>query len=95
MRENLGTLAYYDTLFNGLIPCKVTGIRVYNEHGHYEVFFTITANRGAYKKGEKLSSSPIHVIPRKSVRIRRNGFGVRNNYAWITDESGTHAIVNR
>jgi hypothetical protein len=95
MSENLGTLAYYDTLFNGLVPCKVTGIRTYNEFGHYEVMFTITADRGGYKKGEKLSAQPRNVVPRKMVRVKHGHYGIKTNYAWVTDEHGTHAIVNR
>lgn len=94
-QDNLGNLAYYDTLYNGLVPCKVTGIRVYNEFGHYEVHFTITADRGAYKRGERLLSSPLHVIPRKMVSVRNGHYGIRPNYAWVNDDNGTYAIVNK
>jgi hypothetical protein len=93
--EDLGTLAYYDTLYSGLVPVKVTGRRVYNEHGHYEVFFTVTADRGGYKRGEKLSARPIYVIPRKMVRVKNGHYGIKTYYAWVTDELGTHAIINR
>lgn len=95
MKEDLGTLAYYDTLFNGLVPCKVTGIRVYNEFGHYEVYFTVTATRGAWKKGDKFVSSPKNVIPRKMVFVRSGQYHIKTYFAWVNDESGIHAIVNR
>lgn len=95
MRVNLGNLAYYETLRSGLIPCKVTGIRVYNEFGHYEVSFTVTANRGAYKRGEQFTSRPFHVIPRKMVRVHNGIFYIRHGYAWVSDDTGTYAIVNR
>jgi hypothetical protein len=93
--SNLGTLAYYDTLFAGLVPCIVTGLRVYNEHGHYEVFFTITADRRGYKRGEKLSARSMYVIPRKMVRVKNGHYGIKTGYAWVERDGQVYAIVNR
>lgn len=93
--DTLGNLAYYDTLFSGLVPCKVTGIRVYNEFGHYEVNFTITATRGGYKAGEKLFSRPNYVIPRKMVRVRNGHYVINPSYAWINKDNSTYAIINK
>jgi hypothetical protein len=95
MENNLGSLAYYDILFNGLVPCKVTGIRVYNEHGHYEVYFTVTATRGPYKRGDKLFSSPLHVVPRAMVTIRRGRIGIKTGYFWRGDECAASAYVRQ
>lgn len=74
-------LAYFDT-FTGLIPCKVTGIRVYNEFGHYEVTFTLTATRGAYRRGETLSARPLYVIPRKNITVRNGQYHIKADYSW-------------
>ena len=93
-KDNLGNLAYYDSQL-GLIPCKVTSIRVYNEFGHYQVNFTVTATRGAYKKGEKLYSAPRYVVPRKMVHIRNGQYGIKTDYAWHMENGKTYAIINK
>lgn len=70
-----GCLAYFDT-FAGLIPCRVDriegtqrpdGIPSSEQTAH----FTLTANRGAYKRGEKLSAWVLHVVPRGAIIDRR------------------------
>jgi hypothetical protein len=78
-----GTKAFYDT-FNGLIPCKVLSVadrwkaepdqkyRFELTHGgastRYRVTFQLTADRGAYRKGETLEASSLDVIPPGAVR---------------------------
>jgi hypothetical protein len=76
-----GCLAYYDTTFSGLIPVKVDSIEEretiftlvhksdpHGAKGNQTVKFTITADHGPYRKGEKLESSALWVCPRKSIR---------------------------
>lgn len=75
-----GSLAYFDT-FAGLIPCRVDriegtqrpdGIPSSEQTAH----FTLTANRGAYKRGEKLSAWVLHVVPRKAIKVRSGQFRI-------------------
>lgn len=81
-KQNLGNKAYYDT-FTGLIPCKVTGVRVWDkEYGRYEVEFIITTTRGAYKKGEKLFANPRNVVPRLCVFVRSGQYHIKTGYTW-------------
>lgn len=82
----VGELAYADIPRAGLIPCKVVEIHVagcgrWASGGKIEV--RITANRGVYKRGERITCSACDVIPRKMARINRNGFTVVDvRYSW-------------
>ena len=87
--NDLGNLAYYDS-FQGLIPCKVTAY-----DGFQEVYFTVTANHGAYRKGEKLHSLPAYVVPRKMVHIRDAQYLIRSSYTWVNGVYRTYAIRTR
>lgn len=68
----IGDLAYFDS-FSGMIPCKVLGItgRSGIASTAQVVAFKLTACRGAYKAGEQLECSGLHVVPRKAVRGNR------------------------
>lgn len=74
-----GELAYYETVITGLIPCKV--IRVEGD-GRY-VTVQVTARRGAYRVGDRVTDRDIHVIPRASVIQRRFTTRILNNYRWV------------
>jgi hypothetical protein len=76
--------AYWDT-FVGLIPCKV--LRVFNApEGHgKKVEFTLTANRGPYKRGETHISSALCVCPRDSVHMRSGQYRI-GAYNWQLTE---------
>ena len=69
-----GDLAYFDS-FWGLIPCKV--LRIEGLSGVANSAQTVTcqitsSNRqsmyAAYKRGEIMVTSALHVVPRKAVR---------------------------
>lgn len=70
-----GVLAYLDTLCNGLVPLKV--IRVERDHRQdgkpvAHVVARITADRGAYKRGEVVTTeSAVRIVPRDAVRRLR------------------------
>lgn len=75
------TKAYLDS-FNGLIPCKVK--RLINPHNQpmetsantsVDCEIEITKTIGAYRKGETLIRSSIHVIPSKN--IKRGKYKIR------------------
>lgn len=72
-----GCLAYYRDVFNAMVPCRV--LRVYRgEPGvagrPLYVALVVTADRGVYRKGERLDGlSWRYVIPRRAVRMRRTG----------------------
>lgn len=69
---SVGCLAYFDT-FAGLVPCVVKAISGTspNPISSVEVQFKITADRGAYRKGELLKSSSLWVVPRGAIRRRQ------------------------
>lgn len=74
-----GTMAFYDTTFSGLVPCKVLAVR-YNTpepapmhfefikqgiSSRYRVDIVVTEMRGAYIKGEVIKDLPAYdVVPR-------------------------------
>ena len=87
------TPAYFDT-FAGLVPCKVIAINDANAGvkgmdgrdwtgctSGCEVTFKLTANRGAYKRGEVLTDNALHVIPRSYVRGNR----ILGGYRWTKE----------
>ncbi len=81
-----GTLAYYDT-FAGLIPCKVleiTQICYGFRCGPYDaVRFQLTADRGAYRKGEILTAAASHVPPRGMVRRMQYSCRIITTYQYV------------
>lgn len=64
-----GCLAYYDC-FTGFIPCWITAINgpVGVPSTAQRVTIKITARKGAYKRGEVIETSGIHVVPRGALR---------------------------
>ena len=64
----IGSLAYLDS-FAGLVPCKVTAItgRSGFASSAQSVTLLLTANRGAYRKGESIETNGLHAVPRKAV----------------------------
>lgn len=85
------TMAFYDTTFSGLVPCKVLAVR-YNTpepapmhfdltkggiSSHYRVDIVVTEMRGAYIKGEVIKDLPAYdVIPRPCVKRRLHSTSV-------------------
>ena len=66
-----GDKAFYDS-FLGLVPCKVDCIagRSGIASASQIVTVTVTANHGAYKRGETVVTSGLHVVPRNAVQRR-------------------------
>ena len=73
------TLAYFDS-FSGLIPCKVIDIK--ESPGLGNIRIKLTAGRGAYRRGEVLESTWIHVVPRSHVRMSKYGARIIGGYNW-------------
>jgi hypothetical protein len=78
----VGCEAYYDS-FAGLIPCKVTLIKIPREEKNpgrpstqHRIDFILTASRRPYEKGEKLTASALHVIPRDAVYVRSGQYRI-------------------
>lgn len=71
-----GDLAYVDS-FAGLIPCKVISITGNSGRcgSDQSVTVKLTANRGAYKRGQTLVEWGWHIIPRYAVM--KNGYQFR------------------
>ena len=66
-----GSLAYLDTLA-GLIPCKVLRVWRADEYPTMRADVVLTATRGAYRKGERLTNAAKDTPPRDAIR-RRSG----------------------
>ena len=74
----VGALAYYDS-FAGLLPCRVTAIT--GESGmcgtSQRVTATLTAHRGAWRKGEQVETFGHSVCPRSSIVVRAHQYRIR------------------
>jgi hypothetical protein len=72
-----GCLAYYRGVLNEMVPCRV--LRVYRGEPGVAgrpicVDVVMTADRGVYRKGERLDGMGWrYVIPRGAVRMRKTG----------------------
>ena len=73
-------LAYVDTVFSGLLPCRVIGAAWEGEELRLRVQYTAT--RGAYKSGAKELWPIARVVPRSAVSFRRYLTTIRL-YAWV------------
>ena len=67
-----GCSAFLDT-FSGLVPCKVIRVKpklnalLHESQAECEV--EVTETLGAYKKGEKITSSARHTVPKGAVKL--------------------------
>lgn len=74
---NTGDLAYLDTLSSGLVKLKV--IRIENDTRQdgkpvKHVVVRVTADRGAYRRGELINSEMLgRIVPRTAVKRYRSG----------------------
>lgn len=77
----VGCKAYFDT-FAGLIPCKVTAIKrdvlelSCATIDGIAVTARLTANRGAYKRGELVTASNRYIVPRTAVYVRSGQYHI-------------------
>ena len=82
----VGALAYLDT-FSGMVPCVIVGV-IRESHGFIvgdrdAVSVRLTANRGAYKRGEVISASASNIIPRKMRFVRSGKYRIDTIYRFI------------
>lgn len=85
-----GTLAFFDTIQSGLVPCKVTSVSKggpfpgWHATGRPEITAVVTADRGAYKKGMTVESPANYMVPRSHVFTPPGSvfYRVRTNYSW-------------
>ena len=76
-----GSLAYLDTLA-GLLPCKVLRVWRADEYPTMRVDVELTATRGAYRKGERLTYAAKDCPPRDAIR-RRSGVYYVQHFACV------------
>ena len=82
----VGAKCYLDT-FSGMVPCVVVGV-LRESHGFIvgdrnAVSVRLTADRGAYKRGELIHTSASNVIPRKMRFVRCGQYRVDTIYRFI------------
>lgn len=71
-----GDLIFLDS-FSGLVPAKVTGYATWGD-----IKVQITAERGAYRRGEHTTFTPSHCVPRKHVRTRRGHYRIFGSWTF-------------
>ena len=82
----VGTRAYRDTIFSGMVPGVVTEVikpgmgYIAAGSGAGRVCLTVSKDHAPYKKGEKFYLSAHSCVPAKQLN-RRNG-RINTNYAW-------------
>ena len=76
-----GSLAYLETLA-GLIPCRVLRVWRADEYPTMRADVVLTATRGAYRKGERLTYAAKDCPPRDAIR-RRGGIGYVQRFTCI------------
>ena len=72
----IGTLAYYDAMFSGLIPIKIIDIN----SGINKVL--VTKDFLGYKKGDILTIAHYYCIPRKHVYKSGCYLKIKTNFKW-------------
>jgi hypothetical protein len=68
-----GSLAYIDSPFTALLPCKVVRVWRANDYPTMRAEVIVTASRGAYKKGERLPDVWAKYGPPRDAIRRRDG----------------------
>jgi hypothetical protein len=89
----VGTLAFYQGVDGAMVPCKVEKI-TRGAFGSLSIQARITANRGAWKRGMMVDSTPTWIFPRDRVRLRtahRLGW-VLGGYSWTPSEDAPAVI---
>ena len=68
-----GDLAYWNTAFHGMVPCKVLSVTGPEGTANSNQYLRIrlTATRGALLRGEEHEAWGLNVVPRKAVSFRK------------------------
>jgi hypothetical protein len=83
-----GMLAYYNTTFNGLIPCKVLQVVRGPGPNGWAVEIRLTATRKAYKVGEVLTVPADEVPPRDRRCVYQSNYHIRVRNCWHVVHDG-------
>jgi len=78
-----GGNAYYDTVFSGLVPVRVTSVRR-GDFGTVNATAVVTADHGAYRKGMEVKSTTRQIVPRSAIVRRKLSTRVRT-YQVVVD----------
>ena len=81
-----GTKAFYDT-FAGMVPCVVIEVKE-KVYGFFtsprdSIVIKLTADRGAYKKGEILTVSAFCCPPRNMIHKMKYSSRIRTYYSYL------------
>jgi len=82
-----GCLAYLDT-FAGLVPVRVESVSMHGAWPHVRADVTVTATRGAYRKGERILDWPAKDCPPRDAVRYRNGVAFIQRFAASPDGEG-------
>lgn len=98
MKTDKNKFCYLDS-FSGLVPAIALELIPPDGFNSARVRMRLTANRGAYRRGEIVETSILHAVPRKAVYTLRGcyGKGTRiGGYSWQEIfESEREANANR
>jgi hypothetical protein len=73
------TLAYFNSMV-GMVPCQVVAVGDWSDGGS-QAKIKATASRGAYKRGELITTTLRNVVPRNAVYRRAGTYHIRP-YQW-------------
>lgn len=72
--------AFFDS-FAGLVPCEIVGLTRDNEYCFYEATVKVTADHGAYKRGQTVDTLLSRVVPRNAIRRLKYSTRIKP-YSW-------------
>ncbi len=72
-----GSYAWYDSLIAGLVKCRVVSIGP-DKPSMRDIRIAITGGHPhvGYSRGQELVTNPLHVFPRKAVKVRARTYTV-------------------
>lgn len=73
MSKQKYTLAYFESMYSGLVPCQAIDL----DSSELVMTVRVTANRGPYQRGEIIKVNTIHVIARARVHVRDGIYRIR------------------
>jgi len=79
----IGDLAYFESVFSGLVPIKLVGV----EESPFLVEYLVktTCKWGSYPKGEYIKLTKSRIIPRNMIKIRKGQRYVMPHQLTIVD----------
>lgn len=86
----VGTLAFLDTVFTGLVPVKVVEVIPPGPNGRSQfcthVISVVTEENRGFRKGERVDFPGYDTVPREHIVRRGIYLRVRTDFEWIVPQ---------